>query len=224
MAISKEVADELRRMAPQWGILTTREQIENISDYHNDISYGRNNQIKEQAYHVYLSKDGKDKFHRRRCEIALFRVTGEVSSFFLNMDAGLDYLMVDKMLSIAEEWRFLESEGLLPLLDDFDMIQEVENQTPPRTRAEILRRFMHFYKPRHNIQDWNTRNLDGLRRHMFKVRRDARQWRRKRDAQDSGRFLCSHRPHFLPLWTRLKFSRHAASKEGETRRSKTLRN
>ncbi|KAE9375832.1 hypothetical protein N431DRAFT_463896 [Stipitochalara longipes BDJ] len=186
MAISKDVADELRRMARHWGMLTTREQIENISDYHNDIVYEKDDRFKEQAYQIYLNKDGKDKFHRRRCEIALYRVTGEISTFFLDMDAGLDYLMVDKVLSIAEEWRFLESEGLLPLLDDFDIIQEVENQSPPRSRAEILRRFMHFYKARYIIEDWTTENLDVLRRQLFKVRRDARCWRHRRDAQDSS--------------------------------------
>ncbi len=51
---------------------------------------------------------GKESFRRRRCEIALYRGIGEISSFFLKNDLGQNHLMIDEILSIAEDWRFLE--------------------------------------------------------------------------------------------------------------------
>jgi hypothetical protein len=59
----------------------------------------------------------------------------KTSSFFLNSDLIQYHLMIDKVVSIAEEWRFLEWEGLLPLLDDFDTIQALEMQSQPPSRA-----------------------------------------------------------------------------------------
>jgi hypothetical protein len=174
MGYSKEVAEEMCRMKQQWGALMTREQIEKISDYHNDMLFSQTDLIKEQAYHYYLLNDGKENFHRRRCEIALYRVTGEISSFFVDHVPGHDYLMVDKVLSIAEEWRILEGEGLLPLLEDFDSIQELERESPPRSRAEILRGFMTAYKVRRDIKEWTTDNLNVFRHKLFKVRQGSR--------------------------------------------------
>jgi hypothetical protein len=171
---SKEVAKEMQRMTSHWGALTTREQIENISDYHNNLMYTAKDSIKGQAYHSYLMNCGTKEYHRRRCEIALYRATGEVLSFFLGNKIGYDCLIVDKVLAIAEEWRFLEGEGLLPLLDDFDIIQAFEWNSPPLSRAEILRVYMESYKVRRDITVWTTDNLNSLRRMWFKVRQGAR--------------------------------------------------
>ena len=96
------------RMEQHWRMLMTREQIENISDYNNDLKYKSKHLIKEQAYQFYLMNGGKESFLRRRCEPRYIASKEKTSSFFLNSDLIQNHLMIDKVVSIAEEWRFLE--------------------------------------------------------------------------------------------------------------------
>ena len=78
-----KIVKEMLRMEPHWGTLTTVEQIAGASEYVNDLFYEDDDFEKEKAYHRYIRKDGEDNFHRIRCEIALYKMIGQISSYFL---------------------------------------------------------------------------------------------------------------------------------------------
>jgi hypothetical protein len=108
MANTNDVINEMLRMERHWRRLITRKQMENVFDYYNNLMHTLKDLIKKQADHFYLRDGGKESFHRRRCEIALYRLIGEIPWFFLNRDLGQSHKMIDKLLSISEYWRFLE--------------------------------------------------------------------------------------------------------------------
>lgn len=177
------VGREMWRMAPHWDHLTTFDQIANASDYMNDLLFiDQDDFIKEQAYRDYLHNQGTDNFHRIRCEIALYRCIGQISSYFLGDDYNNDYLVVDKVLAIAEEWQILEAEGWMPLLPNFDAVQTMESHSPPQTRAQLLRGYMDRWKVQTKVTQWDKCSLNTLRHLMFEVRRIER--RRQRGESD----------------------------------------
>lgn len=183
-----EVESEMKIIKILVGKIENREEVASASllmDSLRNFSAMPLDQVKYTAWKKHIRTNCDEEI--TLAEISIFRMTGEVSSFFLDGQESKGVEIMEELKTVVENWVSMVARGELKMFEPCAVVYQVKDGDGSASpAAATLRAYLRLYKRQVAFQEWTRDFICEARFHFCRIRIQFQQ-DSKRPSLSSGK-------------------------------------